>query len=77
MPDFLHADKDNFSDDELMQEEKIRPQSFRDFAGQRKTLDNLEVFVAAAKKQRSSARSRSFARTSRSGKNHISAYYCK
>ena len=49
MPDFLHADKDNFSDDELMQEEKIRPQSFRDFAGQRKTLDNLEVFVAAAK----------------------------
>ncbi len=49
MPDFLHADKENFSDDELMQEEKIRPQSFRDFAGQRKTLDNLEVFVAAAK----------------------------
>jgi hypothetical protein len=35
MPDFLHADKDNFSDDELMQEEKIRPQSFRDFAGQK------------------------------------------
>ena len=49
MPDFLHADRENFSDDELMQEEKIRPQSFQDFAGQRKTLDNLEVFVAAAK----------------------------
>ena len=49
MPDFLHADKENFSDEELMQEEKIRPQSFADFAGQRKTLDNLEVFVAAAK----------------------------
>ena len=49
MPDFLHPDKENFSDDELMQEEKIRPQSFQDFAGQRKTLDNLEVFVAAAK----------------------------
>ena len=27
-----------------MQEEQIRPQSFKDFAGQRKTLDNLEVF---------------------------------
>ncbi len=49
MPDFMHADKDNFSSDELIQEEKIRPQSFKEFAGQRKTLDNLEVFVQAAK----------------------------
>ena len=49
MPDFLHPDQENFSDEELLQEEKIRPQSFQDFAGQRKTLDNLEVFVAAAK----------------------------
>lgn len=51
MPDFLHPDKENYSSDELLQEEKIRPQSFDDFAGQRKTLDNLEVFVAAAKKR--------------------------
>ena len=49
MPDFLHPDQENFSEEELLQEEKIRPQSFQDFAGQRKTLDNLEVFVAAAK----------------------------
>lgn len=49
MPEFLHPDKDNFSPEELMQEEQIRPQSFGDFAGQQKTLDNLEVFVAAAK----------------------------
>ena len=49
MPDFLHPDQENFSEDELILEEKIRPQSFQDFAGQRKTLDNLEVFVAAAK----------------------------
>src|SRR5690606_3703300 len=49
MSDFLHADKENYSQDELLQEEKIRPQSFGDFAGQRKTLDNLEIFVAAAK----------------------------
>ena len=49
MPDFLHPDKENYEDEELIQEEKIRPQNFQDFAGQRKTLDNLEVFVAAAK----------------------------
>lgn len=51
MPDFLHADKENYSEEELFLEEKIRPQSFNDFAGQRKTLENLEVFVAAAKKR--------------------------
>lgn len=49
MPEFLHPDKDNYSPEELMSEEQIRPQSFQDFAGQRKTLENLEVFVAAAK----------------------------
>ncbi|MFC6269526.1 Holliday junction branch migration DNA helicase RuvB [Frigoriflavimonas asaccharolytica] len=49
MPEFLHPDPDNFSDEELFQEEKIRPQSFDDFAGQRKTLENLEIFVAATK----------------------------
>lgn len=49
MPEFLHPDKDNYSPEELMSEEQIRPQSFNDFAGQRKTLDNLEVFVSAAK----------------------------
>lgn len=51
MPDFLHPDKDNYSREELLQEEQIRPQSFKDFAGQRKTLENLEVFVTAAKKR--------------------------
>ncbi len=49
MPEFLHPDRENFSPEELSQEETIRPQSFNDFAGQRKTLENLEVFVAAAK----------------------------
>ena len=49
MPDFLHPDKDSYSSEELFQEEKIRPQSFQDFAGQRKTLENLEIFVAATK----------------------------
>lgn len=54
MPDFLYPDKENYSHEELLQEEKIRPQSFDDFAGQRKTMDNLEVFVAAAKNRGSS-----------------------
>lgn len=49
MPDFLHPEKDHFSPEELFQEEKIRPQRFDDFAGQRKTLENLEIFVAATK----------------------------
>ena len=31
MPDFLHPDKENYSREELMQEEQIRPQSFKDF----------------------------------------------
>jgi len=54
MSDFLHPDKKNFSDDELIDEEHIRPQSFRDFAGQRQTLENLEIFVSAAKSRKKS-----------------------
>lgn len=49
MPEFLHPDKENYSFEELSQEETIRPQSFDDFAGQQRTLENLQVFVAAAK----------------------------
>lgn len=52
MSDFLHPDRENYSEEELSQEAQIRPQSFNDFAGQRKTLDNLEVFVAAAKNRK-------------------------
>jgi len=54
MSDLLHPDKKNFSDDELIDEEHIRPQNFRDFIGQRQTLENLEVFVSAAKSRKSS-----------------------
>ncbi|MDL1913465.1 MAG: Holliday junction branch migration DNA helicase RuvB [Bergeyella sp.] len=54
MPEYLHPDKENYSGEELLIDEQIRPQSFRDFAGQRKTLENLEVFVAAAKKRKNS-----------------------
>lgn len=51
MKDILRPDKENYSQYDLYQEEQIRPQSFNDFAGQRKTMDNLEVFVSAAKKR--------------------------
>jgi len=54
MPDFLYPDKKNFSDDELLAEEHIRPQSFKDFVGQHSTLENLEIFVSAAKSRESS-----------------------
>lgn len=54
MSDFLHPDKESYSEEELRQEAQIRPQSFDDFAGQRKTLDNLEIFVAAAKNRKKS-----------------------
>ncbi len=49
MQDFLQSDKENFPREDLLLEEKIRPQSFDDFAGQKRVMDNLEVFVAAAK----------------------------
>lgn len=49
MSDLLNPDKENFSDEELQIEEQVRPQSFKDFAGQAHILDNLEVFVKAAK----------------------------
>jgi len=54
MPNFLHPDKKNFSENELLHEESIRPQSFSDFVGQNQTLENLEVFVSAAKSRESS-----------------------
>lgn len=49
MSEFLRADKEHYSDEELQLEQRIRPQSFNDFAGQRQTLENLEIFVSAAK----------------------------
>ncbi|MDO5656354.1 MAG: Holliday junction branch migration DNA helicase RuvB [Flavobacteriaceae bacterium] len=49
MDDYLNPNDDFFPENELQQEEKFRPQSFEDFAGQAHILDNLEVFVKAAK----------------------------
>src|SRR5690606_38513543 len=49
MSDLLNPDRDNFSEEELKIEEQFRPQSFMDFTGQMHILDNLEIFVKAAK----------------------------
>lgn len=49
MSDLLNPEKDNFSEEELRIEEQFRPQSFNDFTGQMHILDNLEIFVKAAK----------------------------
>ncbi|MGI9527881.1 MAG: Holliday junction branch migration DNA helicase RuvB [Weeksellaceae bacterium] len=49
MDDYLNPDEEFFPEEELQQEEKFRPQSFDDFAGQAHILENLAVFVQAAK----------------------------
>ena len=51
MNDILNPHQDHFSDDDKSQEASVRPQSFNDFAGQRQVLENLEIFVLAAKKR--------------------------
>lgn len=47
--DYLKGDSENFSNIEKDIERALRPVSFDDFAGQDKVLENLKVFVAAAK----------------------------
>ncbi len=44
-----HSEAEQPSDQDL--ERVLRPQRFDDFTGQRKALDNLQVFVAAAKQR--------------------------
>jgi Holliday junction DNA helicase RuvB len=45
----LEADDDSLSPTDREIEKVLRPQGFDDFAGQRQVLDNLQVFVSAAK----------------------------
>lgn len=49
MSNLLNPDRDHFSEEDLNVEEQFRPQSFDDFTGQMHILDNLEIFVKAAK----------------------------
>ncbi|MBV6647153.1 MAG: Holliday junction branch migration DNA helicase RuvB [Cyclobacteriaceae bacterium] len=47
--DYLRGDEEGLSPDEKEIERALRPLSFEDFTGQNKVVDNLKVFVGAAK----------------------------
>ncbi len=47
--DFLTGDSDNLSSRDKEVERALRPLSFDDFSGQDKILENLKIFVAAAR----------------------------
>ena len=49
MEDHLDIRDNNFSDNEKEYEKKLRPLEFSDFRGQKKTVENLSIFVKAAK----------------------------
>jgi Holliday junction DNA helicase RuvB len=49
MEDHLDIRDNNFSDNEKEYEKKLRPLEFDDFRGQKKTVENLSIFVKAAK----------------------------
>jgi len=49
MEDNLDIRDNNFSDNEKEYEKKLRPLEFDDFRGQKKTVENLSIFVKAAK----------------------------
>lgn len=49
MEDHLDIRDNNFSENEKEYEKKLRPLQFDDFRGQKKTVENLSIFVKAAK----------------------------
>ncbi len=49
MNEILLADQEHLSGEEQTVEKALRPQLLNDFAGQAKLVENLEVFIAAAK----------------------------
>ncbi|BAX80186.1 Holliday junction branch migration DNA helicase RuvB [Labilibaculum antarcticum] len=49
MEDHLDIRENNFSENEKEYEKKLRPLEFNDFRGQKKTVENLSIFVKAAK----------------------------
>lgn len=44
----LNPETENLSGEELAVEKQLRPLSFEDFSGQKQTIENLKIFVAAA-----------------------------
>ena len=51
MNENLNPDNEAFSEEELAVEQVLRPKLFEDFEGQEKIVDNLEVFIEAAKQR--------------------------
>ncbi len=51
MNEHLNPDKDNYSNEELDVEKKLRPLSFSDFTGQDQAIENLQIFVEAANRR--------------------------
>lgn len=49
--DYLSADSEGLSPAEKEVERALRPLSFKDFSGQQKVVDNIKIFVQAAKKR--------------------------
>lgn len=49
--DYLSGEEENFSSEEKEFEKALRPLSFGDFAGQDKVVENVKIFVQAAKKR--------------------------
>lgn len=49
--DFLHGDKSFLSPEDQEIEQALRPLNFDDFTGQEKVVENLKIFVQAAKKR--------------------------
>ncbi len=48
MNENLDPENTNYSSEEIAVEQKLRPITFKDFAGQEQALDNLQIFVLAA-----------------------------
>lgn len=49
--DYLSGEPDGLDNEEKEIERALRPLSFEDFSGQEKTVENIEIFVAAAKQR--------------------------
>lgn len=49
--DYLQADHENINPAEKEFEKALRPLSFSDFTGQQKVVDNIQIFVQAAKQR--------------------------
>ena len=49
MNEHLDPEKQNFSNEELEIDKALRPKDFSDFSGQPSVVENLKVFVSAAK----------------------------